>query len=106
MIYVLELEGGNYYVGKTQNLTKRRQRHFEGKGNEWTKMHPPRKLIGAHIDIGEAGDDLEKLTTLAYMKKYGIDKVRGYAWSQRILTISSIESIKKTIFTPFSTPIL
>ena len=39
-IYILKLEGGNYYVGKTDNPTKRYQEHVEGKGSAWTKKWP------------------------------------------------------------------
>lgn len=38
-LYVLQLENGKYYVGKTNDITRRYNEHKEGKGCEWTKIH-------------------------------------------------------------------
>ena len=40
-VYVLELEGGNYYVGMSHNLSQRLAQHFSGNGAKWTKLHKP-----------------------------------------------------------------
>ena len=37
IIYVLKLRKGHYYIGQTNNLEKRLQKHFLGMGSEWTK---------------------------------------------------------------------
>ena len=41
VLYILELESGNYYVGRTKNLAKRIQDHLTGEPTAscWTKMH-------------------------------------------------------------------
>ena len=39
IIYVLELEQGKYYIGKTSNLGERMTAHFEGNGSEFTKKY-------------------------------------------------------------------
>jgi predicted GIY-YIG superfamily endonuclease len=35
-VYVLQLEDGKYYVGKTADLPKRFKEHREGNGAAWT----------------------------------------------------------------------
>ena len=44
-IYILKLEAGCYYVGKSDDVKKRVDSHFKGKGCEWTKRYKPIKLI-------------------------------------------------------------
>jgi predicted GIY-YIG superfamily endonuclease len=44
-IYVLELRGGKYYVGKTSDVDHRFQQHKNGTGSVWTRLHPPVKII-------------------------------------------------------------
>lgn len=78
MIYVLELEGGKYYVGYTED-PQRIKNHFEGLGALWTRKHKPIKVVEKH----EGGSKImEKEKTLEYMVRYGWENVRGWAWSQ------------------------
>ena len=86
-IYVLRLEGGNYYIGKSDNVIKRYQEHVNGKGSAWTRKYPPIKL---ELTRSMQGDHDENNTTKDYMKKYGIDKVRGGSYTQ----ITLLEDIK------------
>ena len=86
-VYVLKLENNKWYVGKTKDrqmiyllkterlfyLTKRFK---SGTRSPWTQMN---KIIGVE-EIIEDGD--LKTITLDYMKRYGWENVRGYAWSQ------------------------
>jgi predicted GIY-YIG superfamily endonuclease len=45
-IYILKLEGGKYYVGKTNNVDQRLQQHFDGTfGSAWTRLHRPIALF-------------------------------------------------------------
>jgi predicted GIY-YIG superfamily endonuclease len=82
-IYVLELEGGNYYVGKTLDLVRRMDEHFSGgqRAAEWCKLHRPIKLVTSFTVRG-SGKKEEERTTIEYMLKYGWKRVRGYSWSQ------------------------
>ena len=75
-IYVLNLEGGFYYVGRTNDLTKRFEQHRTGtgKGATWTKIH---KVISYDKVIENASPLDEDKITKEYMAKYGIDNVRG-----------------------------
>lgn len=43
--YVIECENGTYYKGKTNNLERRMQEHFSGKGAKYTKEHKPIKVV-------------------------------------------------------------
>ena len=38
--YVLNQTGGNYYIGMTNNITRRMKSHFKEGGSMWTKKHP------------------------------------------------------------------
>lgn len=76
IVYVLKLENNKWYVGKTKDLTKRLQNHKSGMRSPWTQIN---KIINVE-EIIEEGD--LKSITLDYMKRYGWENVRGYAWSQ------------------------
>lgn len=76
-IYVLKLEGGRYYVGKSDNPTKRYQEHLNGSGSSWTKKYKP---IGVEKIIQKASPFDEDRYVKEYMAKYGMDKVRGGAY--------------------------
>jgi len=76
-IYVLELEGGFWYVGRTHELSKRLKKHTFGGGSAWTKLHQVKMLHSVHI----GDEDEERLTTMDLMKIHGFDKVRGAGYS-------------------------
>ena len=73
-IYVLQLEKGKYYVGKTNNPGFRLDSHFNANGSEWTRMYKPRQLIEL---VPNCTDYDEDKYTRIYMDRYGIDNVRG-----------------------------
>ena len=74
--YVLLLEGGNYYIGKSKDVENRINSHKNGDGSSWTKLHKMDRVL----EVLEG--DVEKETTLKYMKIYGKEKVRGHGWTQ------------------------
>jgi len=76
-IYILKLKGGNYYVGKTDNVEKRYKDHISGYGSAWTKKYKP---ISIDKIIKNASKYDEDKWVKIYMDKYGIDKVRGGAY--------------------------
>ena len=73
-IYILKLQGGNYYVGKSADPDARIQQHFDGRGASWTRLHKPLKVEKV-IKAASAFD--EDRYVKEYMAKHGIDKVRG-----------------------------
>ena len=44
-IYVLECANGSLYIGQTDDVGRRWSEHVTGRGAEWTRQHPPRKLV-------------------------------------------------------------
>lgn len=76
-IYILNLEGGRFYVGKSENPIKRYQEHLNGSGSAWTKKYKP---IGLEKVIENQTDFDEDKWVKVYMSKYGIEKVRGGAY--------------------------
>jgi cellular nucleic acid-binding protein len=94
-VYVLLCEKGRYYVGKTDRpLHSRVEEHFNKEGSEWTRKYNPIKVVDQIHDADEFDED--KYTKM-YMKKYGIDKVRGGTYTQIYLPDYSIRTLEKEI---------
>ena len=88
-IYVLKLKNNKYYIGKTNNPNFRLNNHFNAEGSIWTKKHEP---ISIYELRPNCTDKDESIITQEYMKKYGIDNVRGGPWCSL-----DISEHKKTI---------
>lgn len=92
-IYILKLEGGRYYVGKTNNLEERLEAHKSGRGNTaWTNKY---KFIDVVDIITDCDDYDEDKYVRIYMDKYGIDKVRGGSFSSIKLDDADISVLIK-----------
>lgn len=91
-IYVLELEGNRYYVGKTKDTNARIKRHFKGNGAEYTKKFKPVKIEKIYYNCED-----ELKYTLEYMEKYGIENVRGGPFVKLNLPKEYIITIKQMI---------
>lgn len=91
LVYVLNLEKGKFYVGKTTDLEKRLREHKSGyKSSSWTKKYKP---LGVHkIYENCDGFDEDKIT-VKYMTKYGIPNVRGGPYVTIILPPEIIDHI-------------
>ena len=84
IIYVLKLQHGKYYVGKTNNFEKRMHQHETGIGGSfWTKLHKPIEVI-RKFEIKSNSFNKEFIYGLEedkvvkeMMCLYGIDNVRG-----------------------------
>ena len=73
-IYVLLLENDKYYIGFTRNLNLRLVEHWAGlMSSKWTTLYKPIRLI----EVLLGNKELETLTTLRYMVKFGWENVRG-----------------------------
>jgi predicted GIY-YIG superfamily endonuclease len=75
--YILELEGGNYYVGITANIMRRMEQHFTGHGSEWTRLHKPVRLLHAMEVEAEIARDVEHNLVQQMVRVYGAPCVRG-----------------------------
>ena len=89
-IYILQLEQGKYYVGKTNNPQFRLDSHFNSNGSEWTKLYKPLKVLELKPNCDDYDED--KFTKI-YMDKYGIDNVRGGSF----VSVKLEKSIIKTL---------
>ena len=86
-VYVLQLEGGYVYVGKTSRpVQKRLEEHMSRssawfKGAAFTKLHKPTgKLLPRLGNLEGDGDGPERDETLRQMYKRGVHKVRGWKY--------------------------
>ena len=90
-LYVLKLEKGKWYIGKSADIMKRYQQHLSGSGSAWTSKYPPTTLVESR-PITSTHD--ENNVTKDYMKKYGVENVRGGSYSQVVLDDSTISVLK------------
>ena len=89
-IYILQLEKGKFYVGKTINPSFRLDSHFNSNGSSWTKLYKPIKMIEL---IPNCDDYDEDKYTRMFMDKYGIDNVRGGSFVSVELEQSTINHL-------------
>lgn len=94
-IYILELENNKYYIGKTNNPQIRINDHFKLDGSLWTKKYKPIKIIDIISNCDEFDEDKY---TIKYMKKYGIDNVRGGSFCQIELDNNNKNILNKMIY--------
>ena len=99
-IYVLECEGGNYYVGMTENGERRLRQHIMGKGAKWTQKHKPKKIVEYHRNMRKSD---EKKITERMMKKYGSRKVRGGPYVRTKMSQSELRALEKKVGFPGTT---
>jgi len=97
-IYLLELENGKYYIGKTNKTVKERfNEHKNGKGSEWTSLHRPIRILGTKTwQVDEYDEDKY---TKKYMDKYGIENVRGGSYVSVKLPDYQIRAIRQELYT-------
>ena len=75
-VYTLELEGGKYYVGFTEDVPRRIAEHWLQRGSLWTRTHRPVRVL----EVVPGGTDLEAAKTIALMCDKGWRNVRGGPW--------------------------
>ena len=91
-IYVLKLEKGKYYIGKTTNPKFRLFDHFAATGSAWTTKYKPIEILKL-IPNCDAYD--EDKYTKQYMDNYGIDNVRGGSFVSVKLKAEEINVLEK-----------
>ena len=91
-IYVLQLEQGKYYIGKTNNPSFRLENHFNSNGSVWTKKYKPIKVIELLPDCDDYDEDKY---TRKYMDKYGMDNVRGGSFCEINLNENNIATLNQ-----------
>ena len=93
-IYILQLEQGKYYVGKTTNYTFRLEKHFGCGGSAWTKKYKPINVLELIPDCDNFDEDKH---TLKCMEKYGINNVRGGSFCEIKLSDNNIITLNQMI---------
>jgi predicted GIY-YIG superfamily endonuclease len=94
-VYVLLLEEGRYYVGKTKDIEKRYADHSNGKGAAWTSIYKPQSVVEHFISEAKF---TEENKTKEYMLRYGIHKVRGGPYASPILEDSVVKVIQRQLW--------
>ena len=94
-IYILKLTNNKWYIGITSDMRKRLYRHIRGYGSKWTGKYRMIRVYGVFKTTKPNLD--EKIYTLNFMKKYGVDNVRGYKWCRRYLINDDYIEIKNEI---------
>ena len=84
-VYVIELNGGNFYVGETDNVVKRLVDHVlsSKSSSQWVKLHGFRRVIEI---VRNADADAEETKTLAWMTMFGFERVRGASFTYPHIT--------------------
>jgi hypothetical protein len=93
-IYILKLQEGKYYVGKTDDVAKRYQQHLKGYGSAWTKKYKPIS-IAKQIENSSPFD--EDRYVKEYMNVFGIQNVRGGSYVQIELSDEQENALKLEI---------
>ena len=93
-IYVLECEGGNIYVGKTNDGERRLSQHISGKGAKWTQEYAPKRIVEYHKNAVDAD---EKRVFEKMVKKHGAKKVRGAYFTRRKASQKEIRELEERV---------
>ena len=76
-VYTLELEGGRYYIGYTEDLCCRIGQHFLRRGSLFTRTYKPLRVVS----VVEGTKELEDAQTIALMAQHSYKVVRGGRWT-------------------------
>ena len=83
-LYRIKLEDDCWYIGTTINTDRRFEEHYNMRGAKWTMLHKPLRPMADNTAFWEIPnmssfqvEEMEDVYTVALMKKYGINNVRG-----------------------------
>ena len=93
-MFVLQLENRKYYIEKSAKPITSIYDHYNMEGNEWTKKYKMVRLVKLIPNSDNVDEDE---ITIKYMKKYGINNVRGGHFKNIILRRSEINYINSCI---------
>lgn len=79
-VYVLELEEGKIYVGRSAAVGRRLDAHIEGRGSRWTQKYPVVRRLDLLSEPGGDPKSREIAETLHWAKLRGVANVRGAHW--------------------------
>ena len=87
-IYILLLENDYYYIGESSYFLQAYQQHIDKKACDWTKLH---RTITIFKVIQQTKEYTVDDCVVEYIKKYGIDKVRGGSFSDVVLSPKQLD---------------
>lgn len=95
-VYVLLLQDGYFYVGKTaSDFSQHVKTYFNTSGNftgiDWLSLHPPVKPL---FYCYTQNPSYDKNVFLSLVGMYGLDKIRGYTYTNIRLTEREKQKIK------------
>ena len=93
-IYILKLKSNKWYVGKMNNPNVGYYDYLNSCGSYWIEKYKPIKIDRI---IKNCDDYDEDKYTIMYMKKYGIENVRGGSFCELKLKSEYITTIKHMI---------
>lgn len=93
-VYLLELQNGKYYVGRTNDVTRRVQQHRGDSDAEWVHLHHFVRLVSSRPISSRLEEDLEVKKA---MLQYGIDNVRGGTYSTIFLSEQTMATLKQEL---------
>ena len=93
-LYILQLEQGKYYVGKTIHPEFRIDQHFLSTGSAWTKKYKPISVLKIIPNCDDYDEDKQ---TIQCMEKYGLENVRGGSFCEIILSDTNKHTLRQMI---------
>jgi ribosomal protein L37E len=99
-VYVLALQHGGLYVGRSNDIDKRIQQHCEGSGSAWCRHQGGVVREVATVHVGSSSDlaSWEMNETVAQMLMHGFENVRGWEFTNcAALTSKECDTIKTIV---------
>lgn len=93
-IYILRLEHGKYYVGKTDDFQRRWTQHLTGQGSEWTRLYKPLEVLELLDDCDDWDEDKWTMKT---MSTHGIENVRGGSFTRVKLQDQELQMLQRML---------
>ena len=93
-VYVLELQDGSLYVGRSDNVPRRVHQHASGQGALFTRERGMHRVL--HVRHGVHPSE-EQAVTCELMRQYGVGNVRGGSYSQRVLSEATEERLQRSV---------
>ena len=88
MFYSLNLESGRKYVGKTNNIKRRMEEHFGGRGAKWTKKYTPVSIN--HIQVCKNETNQARAENIVAEKWRSTMGKNGSRWSTYFIRVLSV----------------
>lgn len=93
-LYILKLENDKWFIGKSANVEKRYEQHLNGEGDTFTQLHKPVSLELSRDLTSETDQDE---TVREYMRKYGVENVRGGIYNKTEFSSYDLSKIRDDI---------